>query len=101
METLETLQEKVIKHGPVLARVMKKPARECVRMIVYRWGSLTAGQSESDWARQQIYKQVTDAYPFVTTWLIKILVTMIINWIFSRRSKGLDRVMRRLRREMP
>lgn len=100
METLENIQAKTIRHGPIIARVMKKPARFCVRQLVYRWGSLTAGPAESKWAADKIYQEVSGAYPILMSWLIKILVTAIINWFLKRRSRGLDMVLKRLRREM-
>lgn len=100
METLESIQIKTVKDGPFIARIMKKSARFCVLRMVYRWGSLTAGTEESKWAADRIYKEVSAGYPILMSWLIKILVAAIIDWFFKRRSRGLDMIMKRLRKEM-
>ena len=99
-ETLGGLQQTVLKHGPLLARLMKEPAKRVVRMVVLRWASLTAGPEEAKWARRRIKEDIVAAYPLWAAFLLKILVNLVINWIVSNRNPMVDAKISYIRKEI-
>lgn len=97
--TLAGLQNAILRDGPLMARLLPGPARRIARMVVSRWGSLTAGKRERAWAKARIKEDVVALYPFWTSFVLKMLVTLIVNWIMSNRSPLIDAKMQHIRKK--
>ena len=98
--TMNQLCESVIREGPKIAKVMKGPSRTVVQRVAYYWPMLTSTPAERRWAKERIITDVKTSHPLVLKWLIELLVAAIIKWLFTKRSRGMHRLMVNLRHEL-
>jgi len=74
-----------------------KVKRLTIIYVIKHWGSLTASAGEIAWARRKIAREVALAYSWWQVFLIKILVSVIIDWFLKRRNKDFDDTINELR----
>ena len=64
--------------------------RFTILYVIKHWRSLTASPGERAWARKKITNKVVATFPWWQAFLIKILVSVIIDWFLKRRNKDFD-----------
>ena len=86
-KTIAGLQLEVESQGPWLARKLKGPADKCVELIVKHWDTLRASSGENKWAVEQIKQETTEGLPTLYSIIIKIMVSILINWFLTREKE--------------
>ena len=86
-KTIAGLQLDVKSKGPWLARKLKGPADKCVELIVKHWDTLRSSSGEKRWAVEKIKQETAEGFPLFYTIIIKIMVSILINWFLTREKE--------------
>ena len=89
-QTIAGIQLEAITKGPILARMFPDITNKCVVLIVKNWHSLISSSGEERWAKKKIKQDVAKAFPLLYAWMIKILITFLIKWFYSKRNLKFD-----------
>ncbi len=97
---VDDIHEEIKKTGPRVVRwfkgksflsapVVQTKTRLSILYVIKYWRSLTASPGESEWAREQIKREVIKTVPWYMIIVIKILVGWVIEWFLARRNTAL------------
>jgi len=95
-QTIAGIQLEAITKGPLLARMFPDITNKSVFLIVQNWGHLISSAGEKRWAKNKIKQDVSKAFPLLYAWMIKILITLLIKWFYSKRNYKFDNDMREI-----
>jgi hypothetical protein len=92
-KTIAGLQLEASTKGPWLSRGFPSVTKQTVLLAARHWRTLTASQGERRWAIKKIKSEISKAFPVIYAWLIKMVVSLVIYWLLSKRSLEFDKEM--------
>jgi hypothetical protein len=92
-KTIAGLQLEASIKGPWLSRAFPSVTEQTVLLVARHWRPITASQGERRWAIKKIKSEISKAFPLIYAWLIKMVVSLVIYWILSKRSLEFDKEM--------
>ena len=95
-QTIAGIQLEAITKGPLLARMVPDITNKCVFLIVQNWDHLTGSAGEKRWAKNKIKQDVSESFPLLYAWMIKILIFFLIKWFSLKRNHKFDNEMKEI-----